>query len=102
MQRHRPGAGQLDFQLSQASQGMVPGSQIREVLATMRAKGQTNRTFSTYRFRSYDPKRVSELLTSLGWEELSFVVYGEGHADFVASALLLFTRRSEGKRGTSL
>ena len=55
-----------------------------------------------YRFRSYDPKRVSELLTSLGWEELSSVAYGEGHADFAASALLLFMRRSEGKRGTSL
>ena len=55
-----------------------------------------------YRFRSYDPKRVSELLTSLGWEELSSVIYGEGHADFAASALLLFTRRPEGKRGTSL
>ena len=80
----------------------MPGSQIRELLATVSTKGQADRTFSMYRFRSYDPKRVSELLTSLGWEELSSVVYGEGHADFAASALLLFTRRSEGKRGTSL
>jgi transcriptional regulator with XRE-family HTH domain len=102
MQRHCPGASQLDFQLSQASQGMVPGSQIWEVLATVKVKGQTDRAFSMYRFRSYDPKRVSELLTSLGWEELSSVIYGDGHADFAASALLLFTRRSEGKRGTSL
>jgi transcriptional regulator with XRE-family HTH domain len=102
MQRHCPAGCQLDFQLSQASQGIVPGSQIREVLATVRAKGQADRTFSVYRFRSYDPKRVSELLTSLGWEELSSVVYGERHADFAASALLLFTRRPEGKRGTSL
>ena len=96
IQRHCPGASQIDFQLGQASQGMVPESQIREVLATVRAKGQADRTFSMYRFRSYDPKRVSELLTSLGWEELSSVVYGEGHADFAAWALLLFTRRSEG------
>lgn len=101
-QRHCPGASQLDFQLSQASQGMVPGSQIREVLATVRLKRQADRTFSMYRFRCYDPRRVSELLTSLGWEELSSVVYGERHADFAASALLLFTRRPEGKRGTSL
>ena len=35
IQRHCPGASQLDFQLSQESQGMVPGSQIREVLATV-------------------------------------------------------------------
>ena len=96
IQRHCPGASQIDFQLGQAAQGMVPESQIREVLATVRAKGQADRTFSMYRFRSYDPKRVSELLTSLGWEELSSVVYGEGHADFAAWALLLFTRRSEG------
>ena len=101
IQRHRPDASQLGFQLSQPLQGMVPGSQIREVLATVTVKGQADRTFSMYRFRSYDPKRVSELLTSFGWEELSSVVYGERHADFAASALLLFTRRPEEKRGTS-
>lgn len=101
IQRHRPDARQLGFQLSQPLQGMVPESQIREVLATVTVKGQADRTFSMYRFRSYDPKRVSELLTSFGWEELSSVVYGERHADFAASALLLFTRRPEEKRGTS-
>jgi len=101
IQRHCPDAIHIGFQLSQPSQGMVPGSQIREVLATVTVKGQADRTFSMYRFRSYDPKRVSELLTSLGWEERSSVVYGEGNADFAASALLLFTRRPEGKRGTS-
>lgn len=55
IQRHCPGGSQLDFQLSQASQGMVPGSQIREVLATVRLKRQADRTFSMYRFRCYDP-----------------------------------------------
>jgi len=101
MQRHCPGASQIDFQLGQASQGMVPGSQIREVLATVRAKGQADRTFSMYRFRSYDPKRVSELLTSLGWEEQFSVIYGGIQADSPSSALLLFTRRSEGRRCTT-
>jgi len=100
-QRHCPDAIHNGFQLSQPSQGMVPGSQIREVLATVRVKGQAERTFSMYRFRSYDPMRVSELLTSLGWEELSSVIYGEGYADIPASALLLFSRRSEGRRGAS-
>ena len=56
IQRHRPDAHQLGFQLSQPLQGMVPGSQIREVLATVTVKGQADRTFSMYRFRSYDPK----------------------------------------------
>jgi transcriptional regulator with XRE-family HTH domain len=101
IQRHCPGASQLDFQLSQESQGVVPGSQIREVLATVTVKRQADRTFSMYRFRSYDPKRVSELLTSLGWEELFTANYGGTQADFPDSALLLFTRRSEGRRGAS-
>jgi transcriptional regulator with XRE-family HTH domain len=101
IQRHCLDASQLGFQLGQASQGMVPGSQIREVLATVRAKGQADRTFSMYRFRSYDPKRVSELLTSFGWEEQFSVIYGGIQADSPSSALLLFTRRSEGRRGTT-
>jgi hypothetical protein len=49
IQRHCPDAIQLGFQLSQPSQGMVPGSQIREVLATVTVKGQADRTFSMYR-----------------------------------------------------
>jgi hypothetical protein len=80
---------------------MVPGSQIREVLATVTVKGKADRTFSMYRFRSYDPKRVSELLTSFGWDEQFSVIYGGIQADSPSSALLLFTRRSEGRRGTT-
>ena len=80
---------------------MVPGSHIREVLATVIVKGQADRTFSMYRFRSYDPMRVSELLTSFGWEELSSVIYGGIQADSPSSGLLLFTRRSEGRRCTT-
>ena len=101
IQRHCPDARQLGFQLSQPLQGMVPGSQIREVLATVTVKGQADRTFSMYRFRSYDPKQVRELLTSVGWEEQFSVIYGGIQADSPSSALLLFTRRSEGRRGTT-
>jgi transcriptional regulator with XRE-family HTH domain len=95
IQRHCLVAIHVGFQLSQPSQGMVPGSQIREVLATVKAKGQADRTFSMYRFRSYDPKRVSELLTSFGWEEQFSVISGGTQADSPSSALLLFTRRLE-------
>ncbi len=101
IQRHCPDAIHIGFQLSQPSQGMVPGSQIREVLATVKVKGQADRTFSMYRFRSYDPKRVGELLTRIGWEEQFSVIYGGIQADSPSSALLLFTRRSEGRRGTT-
>ena len=101
IQRHCSDASHIGFQLGQAYQGMVPGSQIREVLATVRSKGQADRTFSMYRFRSYDPKRVSELLTSFGWEEQFSVSYGGVQADSPSSALLLFTRRWEGRRGAT-
>ena len=101
IQRHCLGAIHIGFQLSQPSQGMVPGSQIREVLATATVKGKADRTFSMYRFRSYDPKRVSELLTSFGWVEQFSVIYGGIQADSPSSVLLLFTRRSEGRRGTT-
>ena len=101
IQRHCPDARQLGFQLSQPLQGMVPGSQIREVLATATVKGKADRTFSMYRFRSYDPKRVSELLTSFGWEEQFSVSYGGVQADSPSSTLLLFMRSPEGRRGTT-
>ena len=80
---------------------MVLGSQIRDVLATVTVKGQADRTLSMYRFRSYDPKQVSELLTSFGWEEQFSVSYGGAQADSPSSALLLFTRSPEGRRGTT-
>jgi len=101
IQQHCPDARQLGFQLSQPLQGMVPGSQIREVLGTVKVKGQADRRFSMYRFRSYDPKRVSELLTSFGWEEHLSIIYGGNQADSPSSALLLFTRRSDGRRGVT-
>ena len=62
---------------------MVPGSQIREVRGTVKNKGQADRTFSMYCFRSYDPKRVSEQLTSFGWEEQFSVICGGIQADIL-------------------
>ena len=91
--RHCKDAISVDFHWRLDTQCPVPGSYALDAVATVQSRGRAERQFSLFRFRRYEPARLAECLSNLGWDEIGAWAYGT--ADHPA-ALRLFCKRSDG------
>ena len=82
----------VEFHWNLDTQCPVPGSYALDAVATVQSRGRADRQFSLFRFRRYDPSKLAECLSGLGWEEIGVMPYGG--ADQPAS-LRLFCKHSD-------
>jgi transcriptional regulator with XRE-family HTH domain len=91
--RHCKDVLSVEFHWNLDTQCPVPGSYALDAVATVQSRGRADRQFSLFRFRRYDPSKLAECLSGLGWDEIGVMPYGG--ADQPAS-LRLFCKRSDG------
>jgi hypothetical protein len=90
--RHCKDVQSVDFHLDLDTQCPVPGSYALSAVATVQARGRSDRQFSIFRFRRYDPTKLAECLSSLGWDEIGLLPFSSGEH---CGALQLFSKRSD-------
>lgn len=91
--RHCKDVLSVEFHWNLDTQCPVPGSYALDAVATVQSRGRADRQFSLFRFRRYEPSKLAECLSSLGWDEIGVMPYGG--ADHPAS-LRLFCKHSDG------
>ena len=68
----------------------IPGSYAFDAVATVRARNQSVRRLSMFRFKRYDEGLLAESLARFGWEKLVCLPIGE--SDRAPMAMLLVKR----------
>ena len=89
----RSGVRPRDVQLSAALDStacLIPGSYAVEYQALVRTPNRQPRRFSLYHAKRYEPERLAESLTRMGWDLVERWPFGEPHS---ARALLLLQKR---------
>ncbi len=92
--RHCKGVDQVDFHWSLETRCPVPGSYALYAVATVKSQRSADRQFSLFRFGRYEPAKLADCLSELGWNELGVISYGDEHS------LRLYRKRAEGSRET--
>lgn len=96
LRMHCPDLVSYDFSYALETQCPIPGSYALDAVATVRAKGQTERRFSMFRFKSYDEQKLVQSLARFGWEcLLSLPIGPQDHAPLA----MLLVKREEGWTG---
>jgi hypothetical protein len=81
----------VKFSLELDTRCPVPGSYGLDVIATVKmAGGKPDRRFLAWRQRRYDPEKLADALSGVGWEPKELLTYGP---DGKSLALLLFRKR---------
>ena len=88
--RHCKGITSVDFHWKLDSYGPVPGSYALHAIATVGAAQRADRQFSMFRFTRYDPRKLAECLSAIGWEEIGAMPYAGEHS------LRLYRKRTGG------
>ncbi len=88
--RHCKEVERVDFHWRLETRCPVPGSYALHAVATVKSSRSADRPFSLFRFGRYDPKKLAECLSELGWNELAAVSYGGEHS------LRLYRKRDNG------
>ena len=78
--RHCKQVEQVDFHWRLETRCPVPGSYALHALATVKSSRCADRQFSLFRFGRYDPAKLAECLSELGWNELAAIPYGGEHS----------------------
>lgn len=82
-----------DFKMELETQCSIPGSYALDAVATVKARNQSDRRFSMFRFKSYDEGLLIKTLSRFGWEcLLSLPIGPQEHAPL---ALLLQKRDAQ-------
>ena len=68
----------------------VPGSYALHAIATVGSSQRADRQFSMFRFTRYDPRKLAESLSAIGWEEIGAMSYAGEHS------LRLYRKRADG------
>ena len=71
--------------------GAVPHSYALSAVATVQAQGRTERRFSMFRFRRYEPDALARTLAACGWQRIAQLGYGPPGQ----RAALVLCRRSD-------
>ena len=90
----RSGVRPRDVQLSAAldtTACLIPGSYAVEYQALVRTPNRQPRRFSLYHAKRYEPERLAESLTRMGWDLVERWPFGEPHSP---RALLLLQKRA--------
>ena len=74
--RHCKDVLSVEFHWNLDTQCPVPGSYALDAVATVQSRGRADRQFSLFRFRRYEPSKLAECLSSLGWDEIGAMPYG--------------------------
>lgn len=91
IRRHGNGVADVKFSLELDTRCPVPGSYGLDVIATVKmAGGKPDRRFLAWRQRRYDPEKLADALSGVGWEPKELLTYGP---DGKSLALLLFRKR---------
>jgi transcriptional regulator with XRE-family HTH domain len=91
--RHCKDVLSVEFHWNLDTQCPVPGSYALDAVATVQSRGRPDRQFSLFRFRRYEPSRLAECLSNLGWDEIGALPYGGAEQP---ASLRLFCKRSDG------
>lgn len=94
IKRHCKDVQAIEFSLRLDTQCPVPGSYALDVIATVKSEGRADRQFSIFRFRRYDPTKLEECLSSLGWQRLLAMPFGEPEK---TSMVMLFVKTGDGR-----
>ncbi len=88
--RHCKEVERVDLHWRLETRCPVPGSYALHAVATVKSSRCADRPFSLFRFGRYDPNKLAECLSELGWNELAAVSYGGEHS------LRLYRKRDNG------
>ena len=78
--RHCKDVERVDFHWHLETRCPVPGSYALHAVATVKSSRCADRQFSLFRVARYDPTRLTECLSELGWNEVAAVPYGGEHS----------------------
>lgn len=81
----------IDFQWKLDTYCPVPGSYTLHAIATVSSPKRLDRQFSLFRFTRYDPSKLAQCLSEIGWVEIGALPYGNEHS------LRLYRKRDDGK-----
>jgi transcriptional regulator with XRE-family HTH domain len=88
--RHCPDTTHVTFRWELDTRCPIPGSYALEAVASVQSRERPERQFSLFRFRRYEPRRLTECLRALGWEPIVALPYGP---DDNPASLALFVAR---------
>ena len=88
--RHRKDVERVDSHWRLETRCPVPGSYALHAVATVKSSRHADCPFSLFRFGRYDPKKLADCLSELGWNEVVAVSYGSEHS------LRLYRKRAGG------
>lgn len=92
IRRYCAGAVDVKFSLELDTRCPVPGSYGIDVIATVKmSAGRPDRRFLAWRQRRYDPQKLADTLSGVGWEPREILTYGADGSKSLA--LLLFRKR---------
>lgn len=92
IRRYCAGAVDIKFSLELDTRCPVPGSYGLDFIATVKmAGGKPDRRFLTWKTRRYDPQKLADALSAVGWEPKEILTYGPDGTKSLA--LLLFRKR---------
>jgi len=78
--RHCKEVERVDFHWRLETRCPVPGSYALHAVAMVKSSRCPDRQFSLFRFGRYDPEKLTECLSELGWNEVAVVSYGSEHS----------------------
>lgn len=94
LRRYCRGLADIEYAIELDTNCHVPGSYGLDFIATAKMQGgQPDRRFSMTRWRRYDPKKLAESLSAVGWQPELTVPYAPGSDGQPTMALMLFRKR---------